>query len=146
MLKQEIESRNKAIAIFMGYGVVKWKFQDYTFGYAKLTDIKRFPPSATFDLFYFIEWELNYHLRWDWLMPVVDRIEKLTMLGQDYSIRITIARNRTEIVNVPLYSPKTIRWADYNFDLGYDNHFESKLMGVFKVVSDFCIWYNKQKK
>lgn len=66
----------------------------------------------------------NYHKSWDWLMPVLEKIEKLDNV---YSIDIEIGGA------VSIFSDKT---------------FESIIGGIesaWKVTVKFIKWYNKTK-
>lgn len=72
----------------------------------------------------FQKWQ--YHTSWDWLMPVVEKIETL---GFFFIIKSTYVEvNR-------LYDPVTVSCADG----------ESKIQAVYKVVIEFIKWYNAQK-
>ena len=73
--------------------------------------------------------ELKYNTSWDWLMPVVEKIESL---GYEFFIvedRIKIAHNTD-------HSTETI----IDFTLG-----GSKRDATYQAVVEFIKWYNEQK-
>jgi len=75
---------------------------------------------------------LSYHISWDWLMPVVEKIESL---GYEFFIvddRIKIAHNTD-------HSTKII----INFTLG--RNYGSKRDAVYQGVVEFINQYNKNK-
>jgi len=82
---------------------------------------------------YFEGEELKYHTSWDWLMPVVEKIE-LVMLENDNSINVTIGSS--------LYC--TIQ--DSHMEVIELNTCEpTKILTVYKAVVEFINWYNKNK-
>jgi len=75
---------------------------------------------------YYYPNELKYHTSWDWLMPVVEKIEKLG-LG---------------------YFKYHYTWSYYNFKgncLWYKNNNEKGIMNLFFEVIEFIKWYNENK-
>lgn len=66
--------------------------------------------------------KMEYHTSWDWLMPVVDKIERL---GNRCEIGITKCK---------IYS------ADYNRETFYA---ATKILAVYEHVVDFIKWYNE---
>lgn len=90
--------------------------------------------------------ELSYHTSWDWIMPVVEKIESMEYW--------------TEICNSPLGTkarPDRLMW----FEIGKDNHRDllrddcytriarveagSKIEAVYNAVYEFITWWNKEK-
>ena len=71
--------------------------------------------------------ELRYHSSWDWLMPVVEKIESLgytvDIANSDYQIR------------------KTGDTEAFIFHYGPDR---PKIKAVYEAVVEFIKWYNKQ--
>lgn len=106
---------NKVIAEFMGAYYVNDAPEDYPDGYY-MNDIDDIPLLP--DEFYF-------HSSWDWLMPVVEKIE-----GLGYGV--TIYRKGCHINDVGLSSAN-----------GF-NH-SSKIEQTWKACVEFIEWYNKQK-
>ena len=76
---------------------------------------------------------LMFDFSWDWLMPVVEKIE-LVMLENDNSINVTIGSS--------LYC--TIQ--DSHMEVIELNTCEpTKILTVYKAVVEFINWYNKNK-
>ena len=77
----------------------------------------------------------NYHCSWDWLMPVVEKIEDI---GRDdgeivtYHPQVKIGKHHCEIVdtfgNMVVYTDES-----------------TKIDSVYLAVCEFIKWYNKQK-
>ena len=105
MTQEEIEG-NKLIADFMGL----WKGID-CYEYSK-------------DVCYGFK-DLKYHSSWEWLMPVVEKIEKIK------GVRIFIKGNRCEIFN-------------YGFEMGSPLSVY-KIESVWLAVVAFIKWYNQTK-
>lgn len=110
---------NKLIAHFMGAKVVqskdslakRWVCEDYNLLHNKL----------------YLTNQLKYNTSWDWLMPVIKKIEEL--FGEEYQV-ITINGCSCKIET------------PYNYI-----EFEelTKLEAVYKTVVEFIKWYNKSK-
>lgn len=69
---------------------------------------------------------IKYHSSWDWLMPVVEKIEKL---GYGF----VIIGEQTEI------------YTNYDGQLFVEDG-ETKIESVWKVVISFIKWYNQNKE
>lgn len=122
MTKEEILEGNKLIAEFLGYVYVPytvghsggnpgWVLKNY-----KLIDRKTpklFLGRTTKDLL--------YHTSWDWLMPVVEKIEKTTAFVNIKGCLVNIST----IVEVSA---------------------PTKLEAVWLAVVEFIEWYNTQNK
>ena len=113
---------NKLIAEFMGYnqdGLGKW-FKDGIL------------ISYHFDYF-------KYHSSWDWLMPVVEKIEK-----EGYEISIS---SQMEYIN-----DDTETYWHQDCCISSDNQEivnttgKSKINSVYAAVVQFIQWYNTQNK
>lgn len=80
---ETIKETNELIAKFMGIQKVNWNFANYKYAFAKKEDIeycnKNIPNGWSYnpDLFHFLIWSLNYDKSYDWLMPVVVRLEQV---------------------------------------------------------------------
>jgi hypothetical protein len=91
---------------------------------------------------------LKYHKSWDWLMPVVEKIESLWISGAQP--RCTIRGNFVEIVHEVGYH--NIDYAK-NSDLKKDNQIGgacytnnySKIENTCRMVVEFIKWYNENK-
>lgn len=78
--------------------------------------------------------ELRYHESWDWLMPVVEKIESF-IFDENNSYNVTIGSTNYCIIQ------------DSNGDsveIIKDNG-ETKLETVYQAVVEFIKWYNKNK-
>ena len=132
MTPQEIED-TKTIAKFMGYTI-----------YPNDCFIK--PASMT----HILEREIpKYHTSWDWLMPVVEKIEKLKHDGFGY--KVIIDDNYCCIWQIKGRVGGTIKWESskpYTKDLGNGRSEsgtlrpETKIEAVFITVVKFLKWYN----
>jgi len=99
-------------------------------------------PSIKYGLFqgiFEIE-ETEFHISWDWLMPVVDKIEKLNfeINGVVSSVDINI-----------IYGDCIIQDEDGLGELyiyKHSNESGNKLESVYRAVVEFIKWYNKNKE
>ncbi len=102
--------------------------------------------------------DLQYHTSWNWLMPVVDKIEEM---GFTTSIKTSYVRiNPREMGRYDNY----ISWISFSkgswhsrnpcpsVDDDVDNGYESighetinKRQAIYKAVVSFINWYNKNK-
>ena len=78
----------------------------------------------------------RFHCSWDWLMPVVEKIELLKI--KDYNIRVSIDSVRCLISITHFYegSIKIFYKNIYN-----DN--DSKMERIYKLIIEFIKYYNK---
>jgi len=77
-----------------------------------------------------------YDVSWDWLMPVVEKIEKNKYVDE-FNINWDSLgeKHHCEITNTQKFTFETIRiYAD------------SKIEAVYEAVVEFIKWYNKNKK
>ncbi len=122
MTEKEIIEGNKLIALFDGFEF--------------LNDNSEFCPNGYFVMnseeghnnMHHPE-ELNYHKSYDWLMPVVEKIESL-------GYGISIERKLCAIYNLPHIGGVIV-------DLKYQ---ESKIKAVYNAVINFIVFYNQQSK
>lgn len=75
--------------------------------------------------------ELQYHTSWDWLMPVVEKIESLST----HSVVIRKSLPPTTLCVCTISNPE-------NEFLGMN---ESKIEAIYKAVLEFIQWYNTQQ-
>jgi hypothetical protein len=74
----------------------------------------------------------SYHSSWDWIMPVVERIESLHSIIEGKYINIRISQGYVEIEGA-------------NERIFYNCSIEgSKITTVYKGIIDFIKWYNTQ--
>ena len=73
--------------------------------------------------------QLKYNSSWDWLMPVVEKIETLGFwIRMDYGDVFVVDDDSNIIIENPMHED------------GY-----TKLSLVYQVVVEFITWYNKNK-
>lgn len=117
---------NKLIATFMG-----WKEMSHTksknWMLSHVVDGKEYAiREKSLSAMRFVE-------SWDWLMPVVEKIESLNENGFDVTIysdpqvKIDDWRNRKEIVRI-----------------SKDHGIGSKIEAIYMAVIEFITWYNQQ--
>lgn len=116
---------NKLIVEFMGGSCKK-----HENGHVYYT----LPNHPTIDIspYHVMDDNVFYHSSWDWLMPVVEKIqacEILTMQG----FNVIIYNRVTEI---------KCRWSGKLIALMQDN---TKIESVYTAVVEFITWYNKQQ-
>ena len=137
MTQEQIIDGNKLIAEFMGLKQVKWDdgellwvHKDFKEDFAGVHD---YSDSSTFD------WgnalpqteKLFYHSSWDWLMSVVEKIEK------DYWVTIVTRLTKTSCaVHKPHKGFEQISRGD-SF---------SKIHAIWLMVVSFIKWYNSCQK
>lgn len=115
-----MESKNKIIAEFMGYR--------YETGVSLSGSWSRyFKNGGTFEDSFP---EAKYDTSWDWLMPVVEKIEAIP------GAYVDIHREATKVK----FCPKEIsEWSHTAWNQ------ESKITHVYTAVTKFIEWYNSQK-
>lgn len=139
MTEKEIIEGNKLIAEFVG-----WKYNSETANHGIRDNcwIRKHE----------VVYELKYHSSWDWLMPVVEKIESITNNSisiNKNNIRIHDAGD-IYIVNISHNEDGyTIsRYLDTDFDytpIKTEKQQLSKIESVFLAVTEFIKWYNSQK-
>lgn len=78
---------------------------------------------------------LMFSESWDWLMPVVEKIEKLQ--GDKVGCGVSIHHGLTTIQ----YNSKEISSPVFRRNYKYD-----KIKSVYETVLEFVVWYNKQNE
>ena len=109
MKKEEITQSNKLIAEFMDIPIVEHDGMWYN------------PENVSM--------EFNYHISWDWLMPVIEKIEN-SFNGE---IHVIIEDESCEIRS---HIGKTYNKTAY---------METKILAAWHSVIEFINWYNKNK-
>lgn len=79
----------------------------------------------------------KFHTSWDWLMPVLEKIETLNDLGKDVNISTYIIYNKTYI-NVTHYNIGGIKSILINKE-------ETKFLNTYVACVEFIKWYNNEK-
>jgi hypothetical protein len=79
---------------------------------------------------------LKYHTSWEWLMPVVDKIESI---GQTH---VEFGKKHCRIQPI-LYNPKKdcMEW-----HVLHETQCATKIEAVYTAVTSFITWYNQQPK
>jgi hypothetical protein len=121
MTPQEIQERNKQIALMLGF---KYKNQAKYWGRYPLDD-----NSFLSKLGYVMMCNLKFHSDWNWLMKAVEFIERL-------SVYHMVETNRSSCV---IYNGKNIITANY-FKAD-----KTKKEAVFIAVSDFAQKFNNKE-
>lgn len=73
--------------------------------------------------------KLKFHTSWDWLMPVVEKIESLGNYG----------------VEIRHFSCSIYELSFDPSDLNIESNFDSKIEAVYNAVVQFIQWYNQNK-
>ena len=137
-----IEESNKLIAEFMDNWFEKTN-RDDTF-----IEIGNAVPNSE-DRETFLYWldDLEFHTSWDWLMPVVEKIENLKLGDIDPFNDGDIHLDCEPCVEISnkycnIFLQATMRVVDNFFDRGGN----SKIEATYIAVTEFIIWYNNQQK
>jgi len=129
-----IQERNEAIARFLNYKEAFAHVEDQ-FGYIQTVDGFKIPghgiPCPLT--------ELMFHSDWNWLMSVVEKIERAKGICTEIKTMETVGGEKAYkliLRDIKMYGSNCI-------GLGESN---SKIEAVFLAVSDFCIQYNDKKQ
>jgi hypothetical protein len=119
----EIEKSNKMIAEFMNVTSVTPENADGTLGRTMYSPYK---------IWYSVE-ELRYHITWDWLMPVIEKISIWKFEDGDYCFPRTFGMQSEEGL--------------FMFRFNRHSIFQSETLieAAYKAVVDFIEFYNKNK-
>ena len=121
MKTKEITENNKLIAEFMAEDGVLY-MPDDTYIYLQYHYAQR----------------LKYNTSWDWLMPVVEKIDSLLADGE-----FIISGYRTCYLDI--YTPSWI-FPEYSADsFCITGEGESRLESMLNCVLEFITWYNENK-
>ena len=113
MTPEEILNGNKLIAKFMGLKIITDEISWFDTNYKSLG---------------------NYDSSWDWLMPVIDKIETL-------NYAVTITQNICTIKACIMGDRTTISHQTGNYTTP-----DTKLYNTYIAAIEFINWYNKQIK
>jgi hypothetical protein len=73
--------------------------------------------------------EYEYHSSWDWIMPVVERVESIGYwIRMDYNDVFVVVDDTNIVIENPMRKDT-----------------DTKLLLVWRVVVEFVKWYNKNK-
>jgi len=128
MTQEEILAGNKLIAEFMG---------------------KKAPGNSIYNVYkleqaFISEHDLLYNSYWDWLMPVVEKIESIYSKHHGY-FGVHISSNSCNIQGTMLHL--SINDPNYGFVYISDPNaiFDSKIESTWYAVVEFIKWYNNAK-
>lgn len=79
--------------------------------------------------------DMRYHSSWEWIMPVVEKIESIKDPNECERFYVSIVGERC-----------IIRDSLKSLDIVCDNECITKIGAVFKSVVEFIKWYNQQSK
>lgn len=131
MTEQEIIEGNILIALFMG-AEIDIETMDFVYPLNKTPT-----PDASCRWTY-----LHYQSEWDWLMPVVEKIESLSLKNDWFDYRYFTVRNEMSYCLIQGHSinsqPGTIYQSPYGVDMG------NKLESIYAAIIQFITWYNTQ--
>lgn len=114
-------TNNKLIAEFIGF----YACTDPNHAHDRCYDIRSVSKYKFTEAGYRKSNEMKFESSWDWLMPVVEKVEKIE------GVRVIIKGSRCRILaGKKVFSCHTI----------------SKLNSMYRVVVEFIEWYNNQPK
>lgn len=92
--------------------------------------------------------QMKFHSSWDWLMPVIDKIESLEGSNPfKDNPKVKLQGDHIEIFWYATFRGKCIFWKDYmGIDGNSYSHLaqeESRILAVFKAIIEFINWYNE---
>lgn len=130
-MDQQIIDNNKLIAEFDG-----WKKSDLGPGIYTHT-----PTSTEIHSRYMftIRKTFNYHKDWNWLMPVVEKIEALKVVK---TFNIGYNKNHDLLNDVSIYTSTTKKLIISSLQ----EHKNSKIKATYFAIIEFIKWYNKERK
>lgn len=136
MTPQEINNGNELIAKFMG---AKWDDQEQVYKF----DIDNTPTE-----FSSTKWDviaMEYHSDWNWLMKVVEKIEKIYD-EHDGFYGVHLRSNACDIQGTKLHL--SLRDSKYGYVYMSDPNaiFPTKIESTWYAVVQFVKWYNQQNK
>jgi hypothetical protein len=110
-----------------------------------LKDVKNEYPDAVVEMDTTI---LKFHFSWDWLMPVIEKIESLGMVIKTLSTLIInnkwTKHNKYNII-IHDETVEGLTSPQVRVESDYTNN-EPKLEVTYKAVVNFIKWYNENKK
>ena len=125
MKEEEIIEGNKLIAEFMEWEIVATAGDN-----TKIYEAAENHPYVAGD---WTDVSLCFHSSWDWLMPVVEKIET-------QHTRVIIKREGTSVL---CYVTGGASVAKHSFD--YSVKDSSKIEATFKAAVDYIKWYNSNR-
>lgn len=131
-MEKQITDGNKAIAEFMGTPIRFFKEDEPT----GLLNSDNEPDTVYYDCELAIingmpyeQNQIKYNISWDWLMPVVEKIESLGYIFMIGKTESGITCGRSSGLKRPNVGSKS----------------DSKLLSTYNTVVEFIQWYNNEK-
>jgi hypothetical protein len=135
--ENEIIKENRIIAHFMNYFYIK-DFDTYSIPEQERLKVDSFSYSYEFsDIFK--SKELKFHLSYDWLMPVIEKIENLNLDEFGLGEFVSNISNRQGF-----YCEFRLR-NSYETKIS-DSFGDSKIDAIYNAVIEFINWYNETFK
>jgi len=116
-----IQESNKLIAEFDGLKFVNDDPESYPNGYMFSKDTG----ALTFE-------DLQYNESWDWLMPVIEKIENLKNKEGAYAFSVRIGRDYCVIA----YNDFT------GYEIAVKSAHNNKIQSVYECIVEFIKWHN----
>ena len=140
MKRQTVLKGNKLIAEFMGAEILspKTQFTYYDFG-EKWYDLNGYIFQQKIH-----DNSLRYHLSWDWLMPVVEKIATIPTNYPDGIYKYMVNVELNPITGVEI---KDMYKINFNSEKGFEIliHENDFITNVWLAVVEFIKWYNLNK-
>ena len=136
MTQEEIIEGNKLIAEFMGCYKDKEESEQYTMDKMHIFYAKHNSNLCSTRMVALPE-DMLYHISWDWLMSVVEKIESTDPLGGIVMIQQGMCRITSRMAG------------DNSIKANHDNYLlmgaKGKLLSTYQSVIKFIKWYNENK-
>ena len=131
----DIKEGNKLIAEFMGHSLSGgiWYMPDYSH-YA-------YKGTHSFKIDCFKTEQLSYNSSWDWLMPVVERIETISIYQAEQYGSFPVSFAFLKVLNnyVVIVSCAALKFNQIKMENAI------RLTATHEAVIEFIKWYNKNK-
>ncbi len=146
---KNLEENNKLIAEFMGFKLPDINNPDSLYSKdikRKGTTILDMSTGRRFhtmvdDKVLFDGNELMFHISWDWLMPVVEKIENVEIIGDDNYFRDVFVIRKKGSCKVYVQCNSEL---DSKYFVSY-HHIGDEKENTYKAVVEFIKWYNENK-
>jgi hypothetical protein len=142
MIQEEINEGNKLIADFMQ--IKTELISPYGIGIPRLYSMQEEHQTEEGDCT-----ELSYDCSWDWLMPVVEKLDRLDIsnlnLKNANCIHTEIAGSHIKICIREHHTGTDYDYHFIYFKNGYSDN-DSKIEAIWIAVVEFIKWYNKNKE
>lgn len=137
---KSIEQNNEMIAVFMGAVIIgKGESRLIAFPDTKIEGGGYISNNKSIK-------DLKYHTSWDWLMPVVEKIESLG--DGDYITEFSINNHNVTLisqVNSKVKEALNLPIDTLKVRIDYFDSDSSKLQATYQAICQFIEWYNENK-